>query len=198
MRMEGNARPRFTPKQKAELWDRWRNGQCIADIARALERNGAGAAGCMAEREGFEPPVPRRAQQISSLPRSTTPASLRGPNEARILSGARDPLLPVHVLAQGARHANRPVGVLAVLENRDQGAPDGEAGAVQGMHRLGLALLVAESRLHAARLERLEVGARGDLAIRLLRRQPDLDIVGLRRRKAGVPGAQRHHAVRKL
>ena len=36
--MEGNARPRFTPKQKAELWDRWRNGQCIADIARALER----------------------------------------------------------------------------------------------------------------------------------------------------------------
>src|SRR5882672_4352271 len=38
MRMEGNARPRFTPKQRAELWDRWRNGQCIADIARALER----------------------------------------------------------------------------------------------------------------------------------------------------------------
>src|SRR5204862_6371640 len=87
----------------------------------------------MAEREGFEPPVPRRAQQISSLPRSTTPASLRGPNEARILSGARDPLLSVHVLAQGARHADRPVGVLAVFENRDQGAPDGEAGAVQGM-----------------------------------------------------------------
>src|SRR6059036_494485 len=77
----------------------------------------------MAEREGFEPPVPRRAQQISSLPRSTTPASLRGPSEPRILSGARDPLLPVHVLAQGARHANSPVGVLAVLENRDQVRP---------------------------------------------------------------------------
>ena len=46
--MEGNARPRFTPKQKAELWDRWRNGQCIADIARALERNGARARDCMA------------------------------------------------------------------------------------------------------------------------------------------------------
>ena len=31
----------------------------------------------MAEREGFEPSVPRKVQQISSLPRSTTPASLR-------------------------------------------------------------------------------------------------------------------------
>src|SRR2546426_11964908 len=107
----------------AELWDRWRNGQCIADIARALERNGARARDCMAEREGFEPPVPRRAQQISSLPRSTTPASLRGPNEPRILSGARDPLLPVHVPAQGARHANSPVGGLADLDYRGPGAP---------------------------------------------------------------------------
>jgi hypothetical protein len=36
--MEGIARTRFTPKQKAELWERWKNGQCIADIARALGR----------------------------------------------------------------------------------------------------------------------------------------------------------------
>ena len=35
--MAGNARTRFTPKQRAEVWERWRNGQCIADIARALE-----------------------------------------------------------------------------------------------------------------------------------------------------------------
>src|SRR5438552_9158308 len=134
-----------------------RDSQCIAGDARALERNGARGRDCMAEREGFEPPVRQAPQQISSLPRWTTPASLRGPNEPRILSGARDPLLPVHVLAQGARHANSPVGVLAVLEDRDQGAPDGEARAVQGMHRLEPALLVADSRLHAARLARLEV-----------------------------------------
>jgi hypothetical protein len=30
--MEGNARTWFTPKQKAELWERWRSGQCVADI----------------------------------------------------------------------------------------------------------------------------------------------------------------------
>jgi len=34
--MEGNARTRFTPKQRAEVWDRWSNGQCIADIVRAV------------------------------------------------------------------------------------------------------------------------------------------------------------------
>jgi len=36
--MEENARIRFTPRQRAELWERWKNGQCVADIARALER----------------------------------------------------------------------------------------------------------------------------------------------------------------
>ena len=36
--MEGHARTLFTPKQRAELWERWRSGQCVADIARALER----------------------------------------------------------------------------------------------------------------------------------------------------------------
>ena len=35
--MEGKARTWFTPKQKAELWERWKSGQCVADIARALE-----------------------------------------------------------------------------------------------------------------------------------------------------------------
>jgi hypothetical protein len=33
-----HARTWFTPKQKAELWERWKGGQCVADIARALKR----------------------------------------------------------------------------------------------------------------------------------------------------------------
>jgi len=36
--MEGTARIWFTPQQRAELWERWKNGQCVADIARALAR----------------------------------------------------------------------------------------------------------------------------------------------------------------
>ena len=31
--MEGNARTWFTPKQKAELWERWKSGQWVADVA---------------------------------------------------------------------------------------------------------------------------------------------------------------------
>ena len=31
--MEGNARIWFTSKQKTELWERWKSGQCVADIA---------------------------------------------------------------------------------------------------------------------------------------------------------------------
>ena len=36
--MEGNARTWFTPKQRAELWERWKSGQCVADIADRLLR----------------------------------------------------------------------------------------------------------------------------------------------------------------
>jgi hypothetical protein len=30
--MEGTARIWFTPQQRAELWERWKNGQCVADM----------------------------------------------------------------------------------------------------------------------------------------------------------------------
>jgi hypothetical protein len=36
--MEVHARTWFTPRQKTELWERWKSGQCVADIARAPER----------------------------------------------------------------------------------------------------------------------------------------------------------------
>ena len=32
------SRIRFTAQQKADLWERWRNGQSAAAISRALER----------------------------------------------------------------------------------------------------------------------------------------------------------------
>jgi len=60
--MEGNARTRFTPKQRAEVWDRWRDGQCIADIARALERrNKSGVYRVLALNGGISPAARRRA-----------------------------------------------------------------------------------------------------------------------------------------
>jgi IS30 family transposase len=58
--MEWTARVRFTARQKAELWERWKNGQCVADIASALGRwNKSGVYRILA-RDGGNVPLPRR------------------------------------------------------------------------------------------------------------------------------------------
>src|SRR5438270_11271148 len=62
------ARIGFTPKQKAELWDRWKSGQCVADIARALERrNKSGVYRLLAINGGIAPAPRRRAPLALSL-----------------------------------------------------------------------------------------------------------------------------------
>ena len=51
----------FTTEQKLELWDRWRSGQCIADIARGLRRrNKSGVQRILAEHGGIAPRVRQR------------------------------------------------------------------------------------------------------------------------------------------
>jgi IS30 family transposase len=60
--MEGTARIWFTPQQRAELWERWKTGQCVADIARALERrNKSGVYRILALNGGIAPEPRRRA-----------------------------------------------------------------------------------------------------------------------------------------
>src|SRR6516164_4398995 len=59
--MEGTARIWFTSQQRAELWERWKNGQCVADIARALERrNKSGVYRILALNGGIAPEPRRR------------------------------------------------------------------------------------------------------------------------------------------
>jgi IS30 family transposase len=66
--MEGNARIWFTPQQRAELWERWKNGQCVADIARALERrNKSGVYRVLALNGGIAPAPRRRAARALRL-----------------------------------------------------------------------------------------------------------------------------------
>ena len=66
--MEGNARTWFTPKQRAELWERWRSGQCVADIARALaRRNKSGVYRILAVNGGIAPAPRRRAPRTLRL-----------------------------------------------------------------------------------------------------------------------------------
>jgi len=60
--MEWTARIRFAGLQKAELWDRWKSGQSVADIARALgRRNKSGVYRILARDGGIAPPARRRA-----------------------------------------------------------------------------------------------------------------------------------------
>lgn len=60
--MEGKSRLRFRASERAELWERWRAGQCVADIARALERrNKSGVYRVLALSGGIAPALRRRA-----------------------------------------------------------------------------------------------------------------------------------------
>ena len=66
--MGETARIWFTPKQRAELWERWRGGQCVADIARALERrNKSGVYRILAASGGITPRPRRRAARALRL-----------------------------------------------------------------------------------------------------------------------------------
>src|SRR5215471_9376308 len=66
--MEPIARRWFTAKQKAELWERWRQGQCVADIARALQRrNKSGVYRVLALSGGITPSLRRRSAMALTL-----------------------------------------------------------------------------------------------------------------------------------
>jgi IS30 family transposase len=63
--MEQVSRVWFTPQQKAELWERWKSGQCIAAIARTLgRRNKSGVYRVLAVNGGIMP-VPRRRARLA-------------------------------------------------------------------------------------------------------------------------------------
>jgi PAS domain-containing protein len=63
--MEGNARTWFTAKQKAELWERWKSGQCVADIARALARRNKSGVYRVVALNGGIAPAPRRRASVA-------------------------------------------------------------------------------------------------------------------------------------
>ena len=60
--MERVSRIWFTAQQKAELWERWKSGQCIAGIARTLgRRNKSGVYRVLALNGGIAPNARRWA-----------------------------------------------------------------------------------------------------------------------------------------
>ena len=66
--MEAISRKWFTAKQRTELWERWRQGQCVADIARGLERrNKSGVYRVLALTGGIRPASRRRSTVTLTL-----------------------------------------------------------------------------------------------------------------------------------
>ena len=66
--MGEKARVWFSASERAELWERWRAGQCVADIARALERrNKSGVYRILATDGGITPRPRRRAATALKL-----------------------------------------------------------------------------------------------------------------------------------
>jgi hypothetical protein len=88
--MEGNARTWFTPKQRAELWERWRSGQCVADIARALaRRNKSGVYRVLALHGGIAPtPRPRGPEALSPGAPCGVTMARRAEPRAGVVAGA--------------------------------------------------------------------------------------------------------------
>ena len=63
--MEWTSRIWFTARQKTELWERWKGGQCMAAIARTLgRRNKSGVYRILALNGGIVP-IPRRRASVA-------------------------------------------------------------------------------------------------------------------------------------
>src|SRR5437773_6542266 len=99
----------------------------------------------LAERVGFEPTIRLRVFRFSRPARSTAPSPLRvGGFYQRGGSTRRyDDLESAHVRLQSRRNVHPAVGALIIFHDRNQSASHGKSGTVQGVHQLGLALLVA-------------------------------------------------------
>src|SRR6185437_70302 len=142
----------------------------------------------------------------ATVSRTRSPgASMPSSFEMRIRAFARsigrsnigaDCLQPAHIWTQRVGHRDLAIGSLIVLEHRNQGTPDSQAGAIERVDEARpLPFRRTETRLHAPRLELAAIGAARDLAIGPLAGQPDLDVVGLARGEAHVAGAQQHDPI---
>ena len=110
-----------------------------------------------------------------------------------LLTGRRQPRRRA-VRHEALRQLDARVGLLTVLEQRDQRAADRHRGAVERVQRLCL-LVLAHADVQAPGLVVGRVRARGQLAVACLARQPRLAVVLLRGRAPEVGDGDVHDAV---
>ncbi len=59
--------PGLSATQKAELWQRWKQGQSLREIGRALGKHAGSIHGVVASNRGFVPPLRRRSRWALTL-----------------------------------------------------------------------------------------------------------------------------------
>lgn len=57
----------YTKSQKAQMWDRWRQGESLHQIARLFDRRHTSVRGILAQSGGIRPPARRRSTHVLSL-----------------------------------------------------------------------------------------------------------------------------------
>ena len=60
-------RPGLSAAQKAELWHRWKQGQSLSEIGRALGKHAGSIHGIVSSNGGFIPPIRRRSCRALTL-----------------------------------------------------------------------------------------------------------------------------------
>ena len=65
--MAQSSRPALTAEQKRELWRRWRAGESLSEIGRALGRRARSIHGVVAANGGYAPVPRRRSRRVLSL-----------------------------------------------------------------------------------------------------------------------------------
>src|SRR5258705_13065974 len=68
MHMARMGRPGLSASQKGDLWQRWKHGQSISDIARALGKHPGSIHGVVSANGGIVPPARCRSRLALSLP----------------------------------------------------------------------------------------------------------------------------------
>src|SRR6478735_5888907 len=60
-------RPGLSAAQKADLWQRWKQGQSLSEIGRALGKHAGSIHGVLSSNGGFMPPVRKRSRWALTL-----------------------------------------------------------------------------------------------------------------------------------
>ena len=66
-RMAQRGRPGLSPEQKRELWSRWKAGESLSEIGRALGKQPGSIHGVVASNGGYVPAVHRRSARVLTI-----------------------------------------------------------------------------------------------------------------------------------